>query len=170
MYANEISYYTIVPDAFVIGGNTTATLNFTYNNPYWNASRYDGVQRHQFPVIVDSSTTLSVLPEVVVREFARQVARPVRRARGYYWAHCDAALPRFGVVVGGKTFYFSNADLIQQDVTSEFDENGAAVNYCALGLVDSVPEGPFVLGDTFLNNVVSVFDVGNSELRFYARR
>ena len=169
-YGREISYYTIVPDAFVVGANTTATMNFTYSNPYWNASRYDGVQRHQFPVIVDSSTALSVLPEPVVREFARQVGRPVRRSHGYYWAHCDAALPRFGVVVGGKTFYFANADLIQQDVTGEFDESGTNVTYCALGLVDSVPDGPFVLGDTFLNSVVSVFDIGASEMRFYARK
>ena len=159
-----------MPDYFIVGTNTTQTMNFTYNNPYWNASRYSDVKPYQFPVIVDSATTLSVLPETVVREFARQVGRPVRRSRGFYWAHCDATLPRLAVVIGGKTFAYSNLDLIQQDVTGDFDENGTVFTYCALGIVDSVPDGPFVLGDSFLNNVVSVFDVGASEMRFYARK
>jgi hypothetical protein len=144
--------------------------NFTYNNTYWSASKYQDVKSNQFPVIVDIITTTSILPEAIVKEYAKQVSRPVRRAQGFYWAHCDAKLPKFGVVIGGKTFYFNDNDLLLKDTTQEFSENGRYVEYCCLGLTDNAPSGPFFLGSTFLNSVVSMFDVGASEMRFYAKR
>jgi hypothetical protein len=49
---------------------------------------------------------------------------------------------------------------LMQDVTDTTGE------YCLTGPQDGGEEGPFILGDTFLNNVVAVFDVGASEMRF----
>jgi hypothetical protein len=41
--------------------------------------------------------------------------------------------------------------------------------YCATAIT-SGGSGPYILGDVFLQNVLAVFDVGNAEMRFYARR
>lgn len=40
--------------------------------------------------------------------------------------------------------------------------------YCLIGPQDGGTEGPYILGDTFMNNVISVFDIGASEIRFTA--
>ena len=54
-------------------------------------------------------------------------------------------------------FYINAADLI-------LDSDGS----CFTG-IDDGGEGPYILGDVFLKNVVAVFDVGASEMRFAAR-
>jgi hypothetical protein len=40
---------------------------------------------------------------------------------------------------------------------------------CRIGITDS-DDGPHVLGITFLTSVVAVFDIGNNEMRFAARK
>lgn len=40
-----------------------------------------------------------------------------------------------------------------------------ATGLCEVGVMDG-GMGPYVLGDTFMNNVVSVFDIGAGEMRF----
>lgn len=37
---------------------------------------------------------------------------------------------------------------------------------CAVGVMDGGGTGPYVLGDTLMNNVISVFDIGAAEMRF----
>lgn len=103
------SYYTIVPDAFIFGNRSTAnaTGGTAYRNPTWNASSpspplssiftaVPAPQPHQFPVVIDSGTTLSFLPATVARGYAMQVPGPVGVAGGIYWAACDAEMPRLG--------------------------------------------------------------------------
>lgn len=163
-----------MPDGFIYGALNTSN-SLTYSNPSWNASGLPDVNpRRQFPVVVDSGTTLTLLPSAIVRDYARQLPRPVAQSDdGSYWALCDTAragrLPRFGVTVGGRTLYFRDDDLLLQDVRQDGVVGGRTYTFCMLGLVDLLPEGPYILGDTFLNSVVSVFDVGASEMRFYPR-
>lgn len=40
---------------------------------------------------------------------------------------------------------------------------------CAVGVMDG-GTGPYVLGDTFMNNVISIFDIGAAEMRFAVNR
>jgi hypothetical protein len=54
-------------------------------------------------------------------------------------------------------------DLLRQDARDV--ETG---RLCRVGIMDG-DAGPWVLGVTFLSNVVAVFDVGNSEMRFAKR-
>ena len=162
----ELSYYTIVPDDFIFGRLNASSL--TYTNPSWNASHYPDIKPSQFPVIIDSGTTLTFLPEAVARNYARQVPQPVAISQGNYWAHCDSKMPKFGIVIGGKTLWWKDEDLLMQDIRKEFlQQDGETAEFCAIGLMDVLPNGPFVLGDNFLNGLVSVFDVGASEMRFY---
>lgn len=166
----ELSYYTVVPDGFILGSLNTSTYN--YNNTKWTASSYADVKSSQFPVIIDSGTTLSMLPEAVARNYARQVPAPVAISEGNYWALCSHAgnLPKFGITFGGKTFWWRDEDLLMQDIKKSFRmQNGETGEFCALGLMDVLPDGPYILGDNFLNGLVSVFDVGTSEMRFYEK-
>lgn len=160
---NELSFYTIVPDAFVLGAFDTK--NAEYVNPSWNASHYKDVSASQIPVILDTGTTMSLLPTGLLVAYFRQIPGGFLQAQGTYWALCNAKLPKLGVTIGGKTFYFRDEDIMYQEV-----RGGQEENYCQLGLTDLAPDGPYILGESFLNAVVAVFDVAASEIRLYERR
>jgi hypothetical protein len=72
-------------------------------------------------------------------------------------------VPAFGVRVGSETYYMSPDDLVRQNARDV--ETG---RLCRVGIEDG-DGGPYTLGVTFLANVVAVFDVGNSEIRFAKR-
>ncbi|KAH8879948.1 acid protease [Thozetella sp. PMI_491] len=163
----ENTYYTIIPDGFTFGRlNTT---NFNYSNPTWNGL-FNDTNKSQFPVMIDSGATLSYLPRDIVLPYVRQFTGPVGRFGGQYWAPCNATIPAFGITIGGKTFYLNNSDLLQQEVQQEQLYNDTPITLCLIGMMDTFPNGPFVFGDTFLNSLVTVFDVGKSEMRFYKRK
>lgn len=44
-----------------------------------------------------------------------------------------------------------------------------ATGLCAVGVMDG-GTGPYVVGNNFLNNVISVFDIGAAEMRFAVNR
>ncbi len=82
---------------------------------------------------------------------------------GAYYAPCNATVPAFGVKIGNQTFFVSQDDMLRQN-TRDRETN----SLCRVGIIDN-EVGPYTLGITFLTNVVAVFDVGNSEMRFAAR-
>ena len=73
-------------------------------------------------------------------------------------------MPAFGVKVGSETYWMSPDDLLRQNARDV--ETG---RLCRVGIMDGGSAGPYVLGVTFLANVVAVFDVGNEEIRFAKR-
>ena len=82
---------------------------------------------------------------------------------GAWYAQCNATVPKVGIQVGAEVYQISPADLLRQ--TSRDVETGTL---CRVGIMDAnVP--PYILGLTFLTNVVAVFDVGNDEMRFAKR-
>jgi hypothetical protein len=85
---------------------------------------------------------------------------------GEYLAPCTAKPPPFAVVVGGETFSLSEKDLLLQNTA--IDWNGDGHMYCVIGVADGY-SGPYILGDVFLNSVVSVYDVGSGYMRFAQR-
>lgn len=82
---------------------------------------------------------------------------------GLYYAPCNATAPTFGVKVGGQTYYMSPHDLLRQTETDSEDPT-----MCRVGIEDD-DSGPWVLGITFLTNVLAVFDIGKREMRFASR-
>lgn len=80
-------------------------------------------------------------------------------------APCNTSIvPTFGVQIGGQIFEMGKETLLVS--TMNMTENGMSM--CALGLQPGI-EAAGLLGDTFLSNVVAVFDVGESEMRFAQR-
>lgn len=81
-------------------------------------------------------------------------------------APCNTSMvPAFGVQIGGQVFEMRKETLLVSRMNTT--ENGVIL--CALGLQPGIEEAG-LLGDTFLSNVVAVFDVGKSEMRFAQRR
>lgn len=73
-------------------------------------------------------------------------------------------------MLGGRTFWWDAEDVLIQDMREEFEgRDGVVSEYCGIGIMDILPDGPYVLGDNFLKGLVSVFDVGRGEMRFYEK-
>jgi hypothetical protein len=137
----EFSFYAIKPDGLVYKGSRPS---------------------HDAAYIVDSGTTLMILPTHEIEAIA-QLYEPkakLSESQGGYFVDCKAKAPSFGVKIGGKTFTVDAQDLIMQNTVA------AQSNSCLLGMQDGGSSGPYVLGDTFLQSVVAVFDVGAAEMRF----
>lgn len=74
---------------------------------------------------------------------------------------CNAKVPYFAVVIGGVSFSVDPRDMVQ-------DDNTGTAN-CVAGVSDGDPFDFYTLGDVFLKNVVVVFDVRASQLKFRSR-
>lgn len=149
------SFYSILPDAYVYESN--ASVITTYPTTY--------------DAIVDSGTTLLYVPTAVANGFIASFNPPATLYEGYYYYPCDATAPYFGVKIAGETFNINPADLILP--YSPLGGNGfvndtTGVEYCLIGVIDggSGVETFPIFGDVFLKNVVAVFDVGASIMRF----
>ncbi|ORY67756.1 aspartic peptidase domain-containing protein [Pseudomassariella vexata] len=141
----QYEFYTIVPDSYTWKNATTSASNI--------------------PIIVDSGTTLAYLPTNIAEPILAAYSPPAvyLENEGAYFAPCDATPPEFGITIGGTTFQIDPKDMIYTDIVDP------DTGYCLAGIVDGGDEGSFILGGTFLNNVVAVFDVGAAEMRFAAR-
>jgi hypothetical protein len=121
---------------------------------------------------VDSGTTLCHLPSDLAAAVAAQWPGAVLNViTAEYWAPCDNSTPSppsFGVIVDGRTLWADPEDLLLRR-GDRLDWNGDGVPFCRLGIADGGFKGPFILGDTFMNGVLSVFDIGAGEMRFAAR-
>lgn len=167
--ATQLSFYTIYPEGIVFkNANTVSYSAGSWPNPFggpppsWNPTRErTHVVATDFPIIVDSGTTLIYLPTSLVESLLTLYDPPAFFSDkfGNDVVACDAKAPEFGVVIGGKTFYVNAADMILEPALGD--------GLCLTGIADG-GEGPFILGDTFLTNVIAVFDVGASEMKFAA--
>ncbi|KAL1836799.1 hypothetical protein VTJ49DRAFT_4641 [Mycothermus thermophilus] len=101
----------------------------------------------QIPVLIDVGATLSYLPKGLVNQLYAAFDPPAQ----------------FGVQIGSSTFYMAPEDLLRQTARDPTGE------WCRVGVTDT-DSPPHVLGVSFLSNVVAVFDVGKSEMRFAARK
>ncbi|KXH60519.1 eukaryotic aspartyl protease [Colletotrichum salicis] len=166
----EYSFYTILPDGYVIKNVTMApTTNQTLAASKWNTavSKPAGFFNSTTPMIVDSGTTLMYVPTDISDAFAAGIPNSFYDFfSGAYYAPCDATVPDFGVVINGHTFYANKADLIQ---SSDPIDNGDGTFVRLLGVTDG-GEGPYILGDTMMNSLVTVFDVGAGTMRFASRK
>ncbi|KAK3714966.1 hypothetical protein LTR37_007456 [Vermiconidia calcicola] len=136
----KYTYYTITPDALVLEGEAKQT---------------------SFPVILDTGTTLAYLPPNIVEAINLAFDPPSLLVNGFWENDCNATAPEFAIDIAGTEFRISEQELLLNDELG-YDW---ATGLCACGIQAS-PTQPYILGDTFLKNVVAVFDIGASEMRF----
>lgn len=115
-------------------------------------------------MVIDSGTTLMYLPDNVADTIASQFNPPARYIgfSNLYMVECNAQAPKLGVIIGGKTFLIAERDLLNNEGF------GGPGSMCVV-TVQRQGKGDAVLGDSFLKNVVVVFDLGENEIRLAAR-
>ncbi|KAJ7620402.1 acid protease [Roridomyces roridus] len=146
-------YYTLPIQGFSI--NSNKTLLGANNN-----------------TILDTGTTLSLLPSSAARAFNaafRPLAQWDLHTQTYY-VPCNATAPSLGVKLGGRVF---NTDPRDAVVWVGKDEKGHDV--CVSGVQDAGGDAEdeglvFILGDMFLHNVVSTFDIGQNRVTITQRK
>lgn len=135
---------------------------------------YDGAPANatastELNALVDTGTSDVYVPTDVYKAVLKLFQPPAQQVEGHQapFAPCNATPPAFGVTIGGQTFQMSKETMFSND--SHIDVN--STKYCSLSIRDGGTGGigqPFVLGYAFLQNVVTVYDVGAAQLRFAA--
>ena len=151
----QYQFYTITIQGFeILGSRFTYISNGGYPNPFQAPDDPESEQ-----VIVDSGTTLLYVATDVAYAVNGLFSPPAQLDdSGTFFVACDAIPPTIGIYISGVTFFINPADFILP--------NGDGT--CISGVQDA-GNGPGILGDVFLKNVLAVYDVGASEMRFAAR-
>lgn len=149
-YAETYDFYTINIDSIILGKKTL---------------KHSG---GDIQYIVDSGTTLNYFPTAVAESINAAFVPKASYSDddGAYIVDCNAKAPSVGIEISGTTFWTNPLDMI---LLSGTDDDGNDV--CISGVNDGgeIEGNSFILGDTFLKNVVAVFDVGAVEMSFAAR-
>ncbi|KAJ3990171.1 aspartic peptidase domain-containing protein [Lentinula detonsa] len=123
-------------------------------------------------IILDSGTTLDYVPTDVADAFAAAFDPPAIKDDdfGVYTVVCSATVPEFTVTIGGVSFTVDPADNLFPLGIQDDEGN----DLCASGTFDGGPstgaEGNvFILGDTFLHNVVATFNIETDEITISQR-
>ena len=122
-------------------------------------------------IIVDSGTTLIYLPDEIADYIASlfQPAAQLNPNTQLYIVDCDAAAPRVGVTLGGQTYFISTDDLMNKGSGAVGGTmNGAGRGECVLAIQQAAGAAA-VLGDSWLKNVLVVFDLGENKIRIASR-
>lgn len=153
----QYQFYTITTNGFSYQGSEET--HWSHGN--WPSPVGKPTDPSQVQVIVDSGTTLIYIPTGIANAVNALFIPPAiySNVAGAYVVDCSAKAPKFGVMVGKQTFYINAQDMIL----------GAGTGSCISGVNDAGVGGLSILGDVFLKNVLAVFDVGASEMRFAAR-
>ncbi|KAG2132860.1 aspartic peptidase domain-containing protein [Suillus bovinus] len=111
-----------------------------------------------FSAIVDTGTTLILGDTSYVSQLYAAI-NATEVGGGVYSLPCDA-MPNVTITLGGKSFAISTE-------TFNFGTYGSSGDTCLGGIAGSDSLGDvWVLGDVFLRNVYTAFDVGNSSVGF----
>jgi len=150
------TFYTITTNGFEYQSaqsnwNTGAWLTY-FGNPN---------DPSKVQVLIDSGTTVNYLPPTIADPVNAlfEPAAVYNSRTGYYTVPCNAKAPEFGVKIGMETFYVNPLDMIIK----------LSASTCITGVTKTGAGGNSILGNVFLKNVLAIFDVGASEMRFAAR-
>jgi cathepsin D len=176
------SFYMATPNSntagfeLILGGSDPSAFSgtFTYvsvqNSGYWQI-RMDSLQVSTgrtlcsggCQVIVDTGTSLIIGPADEINALVRSLGAQTIQGESFVNCNSVSSLPTLSFVFNGKSFPLTGADYTFQAGTSD---TGEAL--CFVGLQTSSPgDGPqWIIGEVFLDNYYTEFDVGNSRVGF----
>lgn len=148
-------FYTVTSEGFAFSSSPSTQFNILASN---NPLKTPIVSPSS--VIIDSGTSLVYAPNTVARGVALAFTPPgiYDSEQDAWFVSCAALPPIFGVSIGQKIFYVNGLDMIIP----------TAEDKCISG-VQPNNGGLTILGDVWMKNVISVFDVGAAMMRFAAR-
>ena len=150
------TFYTIAVDGF----NITAPPSSSSSSSDTPLAPLEDFTTLPTPTMLDSGTTLIYFPPDVADAIAALFSPPAVFNLGseLYIVDCDAASPRVGVIVGGKSFFINVDDLMNRGPGAVGGPGvGAGHGECALAVQRA--QGGAVLGDAFLRNVLAIFNL-----------
>jgi len=190
----EQAYNNTVPDlgAITFGGipegcttGTTVTvpnINFTTSIGGYNHSvpaYYTTSASFKFPgsksintttprIILDSGTTLIYLTNEIAEAYNKHwsPAATFDESNGIYFVDCNAKAPSLTVVIGGVEFEVDSRDLI-------YSATDGVANDCISSVIPGDSLGATsvsILGDRFMVNVVSTFNIETGEITVSQRK
>ncbi|TVY29176.1 putative aspartic-type endopeptidase [Lachnellula hyalina] len=146
-YPKAVDFYTINIDRMQVNGKPIPTSG-------GSAIEY----------IIDSGTTLNYIPSSVAKAINAAYEPPAKysAAGGAYVVPCNAMPPAVSVDIGGTAFPINPLDMIIQmandTCVSTWNDGGPSISHDL-----------YILGDAFMKNVVSLFDVGAASMQFAGR-
>ncbi len=138
-----LSLYAITVDGFAYSNETHVHA--------------DPVALQQF--LVDSGAPTCTFPTAEAAAFNAMFDPPAVLNGGNYDVKCTATPPKLVFVIDSVPFAINPVDLV-------VDLGG---NHCISG-VQTFGQGIQILGDPFLKNVLAVFDIGNSQMKYVCSR
>ncbi|GAW27137.1 putative aspartic proteinase [Rosellinia necatrix] len=130
-----------------------------------SATRNQSVARPP-DMLVDSGTTINLFPADVAAAINAAYAPPGTREDSMVWSvPCNATPPALDVIIGGVPVRTHLSSMILPE-TELRDGSGRCLSGIGAG-----PPGSYILGDTFLQEIVAVFDVApeRMEMKFALR-
>jgi hypothetical protein len=115
-------------------------------------------------MLVDSGTTINLFPREVAAAINAAYSPSGTQQSSMVWSvPCNAKPPTLDIVIGGKPIRTHPSSMI----LPKTELNGS--NRCLSGIGAGQP-GSYILGDTFMQEIVAVFDVSEKmELKFAQR-
>ncbi|KAI0748804.1 aspartic peptidase domain-containing protein [Irpex lacteus] len=156
-------YATSSIDSFNFPGSTSVTFNETLANP-----GLGGLPGH-WRGILDSGTGLMVIPRELNKAYNALFDPPAQLENdtGLYYVYCNATVPHFSVTINGTEFKVDEADLVVRQGELASDE------YCLSGVqggaINQLPS-IYLLGDKFLNNVLTTYNLETNEITISERK
>jgi aspergillopepsin I len=110
---------------------------------------------------LDSGTTQLYLSPTIADAIAAKFDPPAvfNSVSGVYVVPCNAKAPWFAIQIGSVIFPVDKRDMIISD----------GAGGCYAGTNNGDIYAPYALGDVFMNNVLTVFDVGSGQMKFRSR-
>ncbi|TLS26217.1 hypothetical protein PpBr36_04527 [Pyricularia pennisetigena] len=115
--------------------------------------------------IVDSGTTLNYFPFEIAVAVNNLFDPPaiLDSSQGAWFVPCTGTTaPSLGITLGGTTLWTDSSSMILPEVKN-------AEGLCATG-ISATDAFPYILGDTFMQNIVTVFDLSDKMEIRYAQR
>ncbi|KAI8964053.1 acid protease [Daldinia sp. FL1419] len=130
----------------------------------WNSSTVSQIATDLPHMLVDSGTIINLFPLNVAAAINNAFTPAGKQQNGGVWSvPCDVVPPTLDVVIGGRAIRTHPDSLIVQ-VTLDDGSPG-----CTSGIGAGQPDA-YILGDTFMEEIVAVFDVSDKKQMKFAQR
>ncbi|EOA88548.1 uncharacterized protein SETTUDRAFT_27350 [Exserohilum turcica Et28A] len=156
---NKYSHWNVRPDGFQIGENFIE----------WSPGTFANTDDEVFTVIDTGAAWTYVTNETAVA-IANSLQPPATWSPydTAYIALCNATVPKISIRINGTNLPINKRDILMDGWAGQAN---TSTTLCWLGYQPVLQpkrggSAPYILGDTFLRNVLAVFDVGNLRMAF----